>query len=102
MEIQSVDLSDNGAYICESDSGDKRQVYLEVQLKPEVAVVGNDVTEVAVGENIRLTCQGRAKPEATVVWYFNGEAVTSAGRKLIFHLIFFLFRVTLSSLLGES
>ncbi|XP_070202486.1 interference hedgehog-like isoform X2 [Littorina saxatilis] len=80
LRITQVELVNSGTYICETPSGQKRQVELEVQMPPAVSSEPPDGAVVAeVGGAVRLMCRGGAFPAPSVTWYHNGQKIGRAN-----------------------
>ncbi|KAL8609809.1 hypothetical protein ACOMHN_052863 [Nucella lapillus] len=85
LHISSVKLRDGGTYICQTPKGQKRQVFLQVQMGPAVErhptaeEGGGGVMRAREGEDVRLVCKGGGLPAPAVSWFHDGAEVVSAS-----------------------
>ncbi|XP_028857201.1 neuronal growth regulator 1 isoform X2 [Denticeps clupeoides] len=70
LQIQKVDVSDDGLYTCSIQSKRNprpKHIQLIVKVPPKIYDISSDIT-VNEGSNISLICTATGKPEPTIFW----------------------------------
>ncbi|XP_048845765.1 neuronal growth regulator 1-like [Brienomyrus brachyistius] len=70
LQIQKVDVSDDGQYTCSVQSDQNPQsnhIHLSVKVPPKIYDISPNIT-VNEGSDITLSCMATGKPEPTIFW----------------------------------
>ncbi|XP_063590517.1 interference hedgehog-like [Penaeus indicus] len=86
LRIESLEVQDEGTYLCHAANGVDSEIMLDVPLEvlePPEIVEAPEPQNVEEGKEVDLKCRATGHPEPKIMWVFNGGLVRNDGNLLI-------------------
>ncbi|XP_037785347.1 interference hedgehog-like isoform X2 [Penaeus monodon] len=86
LRIESLEVQDEGTYLCHAGNGVDSEIMLDVPLEvlePPEIVGAPEPQNVEEGKEVDLKCRATGHPEPKIMWVFNGGLVRNDGNLLI-------------------